>query len=54
MNVTSFHLMLEGEIIVNRSCFHLYKIIYKLMTFLWKHFETAVHMACEDDEALLK
>ena len=28
-----FHLMLWGEIIINRSCFHLYKIIYKLLTY---------------------
>lgn len=32
-NITSFHLMLGGEIIVNRSCFHQYKIIYKLLTY---------------------
>lgn len=31
-NTTSFHLTLRGEIIVNRSCFHQYKIIYKLLT----------------------
>lgn len=32
-NITSFHLTLRGEIIVNRSCFHLHKIIYKLKTY---------------------